>query len=264
MPKQAFACEQLQERSMSETKPPELSRSDVDKELEQLMGEIQNLQKGMSDMTQTALTQAASPAAAATTAPAPVTLPVLEQVSPKSPVSLVPEAEASLPSLEELEAPGVGELSSGEAVEAKDEGDMSDFRGAANDASMEETLGALPEEESEEEVAHQNSQFTVSPASVSSSSPQAMPASDPYLAKVVPMVPVSPSSPSSQSEPTSAEGSLTMTLTGSMKLKLQYDYEGQTITVGFIDGALKVELADGTEFKVPVNRSAARKQSTAA
>ena len=49
------------------------------------------------------------------------------------------------------------------------------------------------------------------------------------------------------------EGSLTMTFKGNMTLKLQYDFDGQCVTVGFSDGALKIELADGTEFKIPVH-----------
>jgi hypothetical protein len=51
--------------------------------------------------------------------------------------------------------------------------------------------------------------------------------------------------------------SLTMSLTGSMTLKLKYEFAGQEVTVGFSDEFLKVELADGTEFKIPVGRQKA-------
>ena len=57
--------------------------------------------------------------------------------------------------------------------------------------------------------------------------------------------------------PPAEEGTLTMTLKGNMTLKLQYDCEGQMVTVGFADGALKIALADGTEFKIPVGRGKA-------
>ncbi len=57
------------------------------------------------------------------------------------------------------------------------------------------------------------------------------------------------------------EGCLTMTLSGQMRLKLRYEFAGQDITVGFNDGALHVELSDGTEFKIPVHRGASRKQA---
>lgn len=49
-------------------------------------------------------------------------------------------------------------------------------------------------------------------------------------------------------------GSLSMTLTGSMTLTLKYEYEGEEVVVGFTDHALKVQLSDGTEFKIPVRK----------
>ncbi len=58
------------------------------------------------------------------------------------------------------------------------------------------------------------------------------------------------------SDPESAP-SLTMSLTGSMTLRLKYEFAGQEVTVGFTDEYLKVELADGTEFKIPVGRQKA-------
>lgn len=58
-----------------------------------------------------------------------------------------------------------------------------------------------------------------------------------------------PVSSSDESSP-----SLTMSLTGSMTLKLKYEFAGQEVTVGFTDEFLKIELADGTEFKIPVGR----------
>lgn len=51
-----------------------------------------------------------------------------------------------------------------------------------------------------------------------------------------------------------SEGALTMTLQGNMKLKLKYEYEGQEVTIRFVDQALQVQLSDGTEFKIPVAR----------
>jgi hypothetical protein len=51
-----------------------------------------------------------------------------------------------------------------------------------------------------------------------------------------------------------ATGSVSIKLAGTMTLKLSYEFEGQEVTVGFVDGALRVELSDGTEFKIPVRR----------
>lgn len=50
------------------------------------------------------------------------------------------------------------------------------------------------------------------------------------------------------------DGSLTMTLTGNMTLKLKYAYGGHEVVVGFNEQFLVVQMADGTEFKVPVGR----------
>lgn len=55
--------------------------------------------------------------------------------------------------------------------------------------------------------------------------------------------------------------SLTMSLTGSMTLRLKYEFAGQEVTVGFTDEYLKVELADGTEFKIPVGRQKALRRA---
>lgn len=57
------------------------------------------------------------------------------------------------------------------------------------------------------------------------------------------------------------DGALTMSLRGNMTLRLQYEIEGQTVTIGFADQALKVQLADGTEFKIPMKSRAPLRRS---
>jgi hypothetical protein len=39
-----------------------------------------------------------------------------------------------------------------------------------------------------------------------------------------------------------------------MTLRLKYEYNGQDVTIRFVDQCLRVELSDGTEFKIPVAR----------
>lgn len=56
-----------------------------------------------------------------------------------------------------------------------------------------------------------------------------------------------------------ASGSVAVTLSGNMTLKLSYEFEGQEVSISFDDGALQVELSDGTEFKIPVRRNHLRK-----
>ena len=62
-----------------------------------------------------------------------------------------------------------------------------------------------------------------------------------------------------QNSQSSEDGTLSMTLTGNMTLKLKYEFDGQEVTVGFSDHSLQVMLADGTEFKIPVRRQNVRK-----
>jgi hypothetical protein len=48
------------------------------------------------------------------------------------------------------------------------------------------------------------------------------------------------------------DGTLSLTLSGNMTVKLKYEFEGQEVTISFADQTLRVGMADGTEFKVPV------------
>jgi CheY-like chemotaxis protein len=57
--------------------------------------------------------------------------------------------------------------------------------------------------------------------------------------------------------PASAE--VALTLAGDMNLKVTYEFEGQEVRIGFTDGALQVTLSDGTEFKIPVRRGGLKK-----
>ena len=57
----------------------------------------------------------------------------------------------------------------------------------------------------------------------------------------------------------SKAGTVSLSLTGDMVLRLSYEFEGQEVNIGFSDGALRVELSDGTEFKIPFRRNSLRK-----
>lgn len=52
----------------------------------------------------------------------------------------------------------------------------------------------------------------------------------------------------------SSDGTVSLTLSGNMTLKLKYEFEGQDVMISFVDQALRVQMSDGTEFKVPVTR----------
>jgi hypothetical protein len=153
------------------------------------------------------------------------------------------------------------------AVEAVAEADpgitMQDFRGGSDEPSMEETLGSEIEEPAAGGLlAEATVPATEASAPVEAPAPVEGEARVPVAAKQEEAtvtefkpkaVPVAEPEPRGESQ----SGTLTLSLTGSMNLRLRYECEGQEVTIGFVDGALRVELADGTEFKVPVRRKGA-------
>jgi hypothetical protein len=173
-----------------------------------------------------------------------------------------------------------GSESSGPASEAEVVQEV-DFGAANTDAPLEETLGAIEVEEASGGVLS-DSQPEIVAASVESMpegvfagepvegvAPAAvMEAKEPFVPKLVPEMPsvsratFQPIAPRSQSSRPGESGSLSMTLSGSMTLSLKYEMDGQEVTIGFDDSFLHLSLADGTEFKIPVGRSA-RKNAAA-
>ena len=125
------------------------------------------------------------------------------------------------------------DVASTNVEEAEDH--MSEFRSEGDSPSMEETLGDLKEDESagpnliDQAIGQSDSDVEVEEEESMNSEG---------------MVSESP-----------MDASVSIALSGTMTLKLSYDFGGQEVTIGFVDGALRVELSDGTEFKIPMNRS---------
>ncbi|MGE4106164.1 MAG: hypothetical protein AB7F66_03050 [Bacteriovoracia bacterium] len=118
-----------------------------------------------------------------------------------------------------------------------EEDGMGDFRaGSSEEPSLEETLGDMKDEEPAE-----GSLLATATAT------NVTPVRSKNVEKRNRM-------PSVTTETES--GTLTMNLTGNMTLKLTYEFEGQEVSVCFVDQCLKVELSDGSEFKIPVRRAA--------
>ncbi len=156
-----------------------------------------------------------------------------------------------------------------------------DFGAANTDAPLEETLGAIEVEEASGGILS-DYQPEIVAASVDPMSEGVLPgdpveevaaaavmeAKGPFVPKLVPEAPTlsratgQPITPLSQSSRPGGNGSLSMTLSGSMTLSLKYEMDGQEVTIGFDDNFLHLSLADGTEFKIPVGRSA-RKNAAA-
>jgi hypothetical protein len=112
--------------------------------------------------------------------------------------------------------------------------------------SMEETLAALAEapSDSEEAITFDEAPKTPLQENVVKFPQAAQPAQNVLS--------------SSMSDESTQAGSLSMTLSGSMTLKLSYEYEGQEVSIGFADQYLQISLADGTEFKIPVGSRTAQ------
>jgi len=124
--------------------------------------------------------------------------------------------------------------------QASDE--MAEFRGGGGDAGLEETLGTLEEEPSKNP--------SILDEVISEQVVEEVAQEEDHKGASMPVQDIENSPESGKEE----NGSLSMTLTGNMTLKLKYAYEGEEISIGFIDQALIVELSDGTEFKIPVRR----------
>lgn len=132
-------------------------------------------------------------------------------------------------------------------TETETEVTMDDFRGGSDEPSMEETLGSEIEEPAAGGLLADAPSKTVS----------APAAAQQEEATVTELKPKAVATAAHESRGETQSGTLTLSLTGSMNLRLRYECEGQEVTIGFVDDALRVELADGTEFKVPVRRRGA-------
>lgn len=136
------------------------------------------------------------------------------------------------------------------------EDELSDFRGSGDEPSMEETLASMKDESPET-----GSSLLDSPPPESD-----VIATDDEVDSLIEAEMAAEagrrgsqdfdevSMPDLDSQQARADGSLTMVLSGKMSLRLKYEFGGQEVTLSFGDDALRVQLADGTEFKVPVGR----------
>ncbi|OFZ18956.1 MAG: hypothetical protein A2X94_13485 [Bdellovibrionales bacterium GWB1_55_8] len=133
---------------------------------------------------------------------------------------------------------------------------MAEFHSEESDVSMEETLADLHEEEEPTSGGMLASIGTGETAPVEEEAYQEEDTQQeeaPVPVRLAYERPEPQAMPAATSKPMDG-GALSLRLTGSMTLTLQYDYEGEQVTVGFSDNMLKVQLSDGTEFKIPVRR----------
>jgi hypothetical protein len=125
-----------------------------------------------------------------------------------------------------------------DAIEAESGDETGDVPAASSEAPMEEMLSGLGRAELEAELAAPNA----SP----STSPEPAPA---------PVIPLKGVASSSAREP-AAESALSLSVVGALKLKLELTGPSQTIQIEVQDASLRVELSDGSEFRIPLNKAA--------
>jgi hypothetical protein len=215
-------------------------------EIEQIMSEIEELQQEMSTAAASAVAspapRAAAPAPAAEQGAAP----------PKLRAVPVPEAEAEAPT------PVAEAALDGEDV-------MSEFKGGEDGPGMEETLANLKQEENPgrsliDDAIHASrteaSEDTGAETNFEATAEAPGSHADAHEGEIMAPTTQNPRYDESAT-PSAAEdagGTLTMTLKGNMTLRLKYDFEGQEVVVAFSDHNLKIAMADGTEFKIPVGQ----------
>lgn len=135
---------------------------------------------------------------------------------------------------------------------------LSEFSAGGGDGgSMEETLGDLEEEHPTtgggllsaaphpEETHPETLEEEYSKAEEASASTQ-------VSAPVVPISTYKPAERPKMSNTSNGPGTLSMTLRGDMQLELNYESGEQAVSLKFDDGTFIVQLADGTEFRVPM------------
>lgn len=117
---------------------------------------------------------------------------------------------------------------------------IQDFHaGSSDDAALEETLGSFKDEEENEDSLFAED-ATDDEDHVVGSGRESMVAPAPRRA--------------SSRHDTGADGALTMTLSGAMRLELRYAVSDQSVVVSFEEQILRIEMHDGTEFKVPFHK----------
>jgi len=223
-------------------------------ELEKIMSDIEELQQGLGDEATPEPAVVAQGASASLPEPEPE-VEAAPEVSSETAVPVEVEAPVATPVATAAVAANtegtVEEPSSDEEeVVTADEDILKEFQQAASagddDGGMEEMLSDLKDDspsgpnlidqtlEAEAAAAVQEEPAALSPAPTQEHSQD-------YPGETM-------------ANTSRNDGSLTLTLAGNMTLKLKYEFDGQEVTVSFADGSLKVQLADGTEFKVPVGK----------
>jgi hypothetical protein len=239
-------------------KTPQTAKGGADPkdEIEQIMSEIELLQKEIGQV------EAEAPAAPAPRQAQPAARPkptLVKSEGPKVETSIV-ETDP----LEEFRASGGGEPSLEDTLaDLRDDGGSGGGVLGALDEETEPEMGDLSSPDIDREEALARAEREVEEAfdddgDAELDSRQLEEIHEEEIENSI-STSISEDDPMSHDEDKkTGDGSLSMTLRGNMTLKLQYEIEGQAITIGFTGDAMRVQLADGTEFKIPIRRGARR------
>jgi hypothetical protein len=142
-----------------------------------------------------------------------------------------------------------------------------DFGQGNTDAPIEDTLGSMAVEEVSGGLLSGDAETMAAPPPVVHAKEPEPQVATPFVPKIVraevsaasaepssPPVVQKVNGPAQMGGSPAQSGMLSMTLTGSMKLALKYEMDGQEVTIGFDSQFLHLSLADGSEFKIPVAR----------
>jgi hypothetical protein len=77
-----------------------------------------------------------------------------------------------------------------------------------------------------------------------------------FSGNVVQLEPVKKQDSSNTSSSAAPESALNLAVVGALKLRLELTREAQTVQIHLEESQLRVELSDGTQFRIPLNKAA--------
>lgn len=227
-------------------------KKNTEDEIDQIMSEIQDLQSSMAEAPKAGAPAPAKAPPPAKAAPAAKVAPAAKAAPAKAPVKL-----QAVPTPPPAPDPMVAETDSG--IPDVDMSDLIAEPGTGSgDSSLEDTMSAMKPEDTGKTLLDEPA--ADEPAAEEIVAEEVAAAEEEVAAEEVEQE-IAMAKPKTAGTPN--DGSLSMTLTGSMTLNIKYEFDGQEVSIGFDDGFLQIQLADGTEFKVPVARAAGRLKAVA-
>jgi DNA repair exonuclease SbcCD ATPase subunit len=225
-------------------------------EIDRIMSEIGELQDQMASLSASeGRTGAESPASA----PAPVrttSKPVPQESTDSSELSElfkdIEGGESSLlaETLADLSANSEEETANSEEETANSEEETANSE--EETANSEEETANSEEEAANSEEQTTNSEEETTTDVTTETQNQVNVSNESTISKVTPQM-------KTPQKENSSDNSLSMTVSGQMSLKLNFEVEGQEILVQFNTDMIHIQFSEGTEFKIPLKRGQFKK-----